>query len=166
MALPILLIGKTVGDVFYKRLSEQVDKKRFAEAKLLYMQATGLLVLLGVIPLIIVLLWAPALFAFVFGDNWAKAGTYAQWLSVWTFFILINAPSLKMIIVLKKQKISLLINAISTPLRVLALLLGGMYFKDEWLTLLLFVVVSILHNVVIILLAYFTCSNKVLALKG
>jgi O-antigen/teichoic acid export membrane protein len=107
----------------------------------------------------VILLYGPELFLFVFGDGWQKAGVYAQWLSVWTFFILINAPSLKLIIVLKQQKVALAINFLTTPMRVAALYIGGHYYQSEWLALLAFVVVSIAHNTAIILVAYRSCGK-------
>jgi O-antigen/teichoic acid export membrane protein len=154
-----MLIGKAVGDVFYGRFAKEVNEKNYLQVKKLFLQSTSLLMLIGLLPLGLVLLWGPELFAFVFGDSWQKAGVYAQWLSVWTFFVLINAPSLKLIIVLKQQKIALAINFLTTPMRVAALYIGGYYYQSEWVALLAFVVVSIGHNIAIIVLAYRSCEK-------
>jgi O-antigen/teichoic acid export membrane protein len=159
LAVPIMLIGKAVGDVFYGRFAQEVNEKNYRQVKKLFIQSTSLLMLIGLFPLGVILLWGPELFLFVFGDGWQKAGVYAQWLSVWTFFILINAPSLKLIIVLKQQKVALAINFLTTPMRVAALYIGGHYYQSEWLALLAFVVVSIAHNIAIILVAYRSCGK-------
>lgn len=160
LALPIMLLGKAVGDVFYGRFANEVNNKNYQKVKTLFIQSTALLMLIGLIPLGIVLLWGPELFLFVFGDGWGKAGMYAQWLSLWTFFILINAPSLKLIIVLKRQKLALALNVFTTPLRIAALFVGGYYYQSEWFALFSFVTISIFHNIAIIVLAYTSCENK------
>lgn len=161
LAIPIILIGKAMGDVFYGRIVLQINERRYNAVKKLFIQATLLLMVIGLVPLSIVLVYGPELFAFFFGEHWFQAGIYAQYLSLWTFFILINAPSLKLITALKRQKSALIINVISTSVRIAVLFVGGYYFKDEWLTLLLFVTISITHNLIIILLAYVSCSHKV-----
>lgn len=165
LALPIILLGKAVGDVFYGRIAYEVNNKNYQKVKLLFIQSTSLLMLIGGIPLGIVLLWGPELFLFVFGEGWEKAGVYAQWLSLWTFFILINSPSLKVIIVLKQQKLALALNMLSTPLRLTALFVGGYYYQSEWVALLGFVLISIFHNIIIIILAYIACKNAMLEYK-
>ncbi len=161
LGLPIMLLGKAVGDVFYGHIAYEVNNKNYQKVKLLFIQATSLLILIGGIPLGIVLLWGPELFLLVFGSGWEKAGIYAQYLSLWTFFILINSPSLKVIIVLKQQKIALALNMLSTPLRLTALLVGGFYYQSEWIALLGFVLVSIFHNIMIIVVAYLACIKAI-----
>jgi O-antigen/teichoic acid export membrane protein len=165
LAVPIMLIGKAVGDVFYGRFAKEVNEKNYPQVKKLFIQSTSLLMLIGLLPLGLVLLWGPEIFLFVFGDGWQKAGVYAQWLSVWTFFVLINAPSLKIIIVLKQQKIALALNMLSTPLRLVALLVGGYYYQSEWVALVGFVLLGIFHNIIIIILAYTACKNAILECK-
>jgi hypothetical protein len=48
-------------------------------------------------------LFAPALFAILFADEWAKAGTYASGLSVMYFVGFANGPALVAIPILRKQ---------------------------------------------------------------
>lgn len=165
LALPIMLLGKAVGDVFYGRFADEINKQNYRQVKALFIQSTVLLMLIGLVPLGIVLLWGPELFLFVFGEGWEKAGVYAQWLSLWTFFILINAPSLKLIIVLKRQKLALALNVFTTPLRIAALFVGGYYYQSEWLALFSFVTISICHNIAIIVLAYSSCENKRISME-
>ncbi|MDO6426505.1 lipopolysaccharide biosynthesis protein [Thalassotalea sp. 1_MG-2023] len=160
LAIPITLMGKAVGDVCFGRFSKQINQQQFDDARKYFIQTTSSLAVVALLPLGIVWFYGPELFSWVFGDAWYQAGMYAKWLSLWTYFILINAPSLKMIIALKKQKRSLLVNVISMPIRMLVLIAGALYTNDEWLALKLFVVASILHNVVIIALAYYCCCKE------
>jgi O-antigen/teichoic acid export membrane protein len=148
--------------VFYGRIADEVNSKNYQKVKVYFIQVTSFLMLIGLIPLLIVLFWGPELFLFVFGSGWQEAGVYAQWLTIWTFFVLINSPSLKIIIALKQQKSALVLNMFSTPLRLVLLFVGGYYFQSEWVALLGFVTVSVLHNILIIILAYTACKKTLL----
>jgi O-antigen/teichoic acid export membrane protein len=158
LMVPVALISKAVGDVFYSRIAK-VDSCNIIRTH--FLRYTSLLACLGFIPLFIIQMWGPYLFTLIFGDLWLQAGIYAQWLSIWSFFIFINSPSLKAIIVLEKQKIAMVINMITMPLRLLALLFGAYFFQSEKVALLCFVFISIGHNIIIIFLAYkASCTQK------
>jgi len=154
LAVPIVLLGKAVGDVFFGKIATEVNNQNYVYVKKLFFQSTCILILIGLVPLSVVIFLGPELFSFIFGESWTEAGVYAQWLSLWTFFVLINSPSLKLIITFKKQKQSLIINAITTPLRLTALVVGGYVYQSEIVALFAFVVVGIGHNIAIITLAY------------
>lgn len=76
-ALPMSLLGNTISQVY---LSKAADTARQDVAQLprLYLQMTGLLLAVGVIPLGALLLLGPDVFAWVFGEGWRTAGEYAQ----------------------------------------------------------------------------------------
>lgn len=160
LAIPITLIGKALGDVIYGRIAKEINNKNAKKVTSLFLRATALLALLGTAPLVIILGWGSELFSFVFGSQWSAAGEYAKWLSIWTFFILINAPSLKVIVAYQKQAFSLVLNIISTPVRIGLLIVGAIVFMDEWIAIKLFVSASVIHNILIILVAYAICLKQ------
>ncbi len=161
LAIPISLVSLAIGDVFYSRIAQDINNQQYAKVKKHFFRTTALLALLGFIPLVVSLVWAPDIFAFIFGEQWFQAGVYAQWLAIWTFVIFINVPSLKIIIAYQQQKKSLLINLITLPTRITALFLGGYYLADEQAAIYWFVAISVLHNLVIIGLAHRICAQKV-----
>lgn len=160
LMVPVTLVSKAMGDVFYSRVAKINNEHSCQDLSPHLLKYTALLAGIGFIPTLILLLWSPELFSLFFGEQWQQAGVYAQWLAIWSFFMFINAPSLKAIIVLKKQKIALVINMITMPLRLLALLAGAYLFQSEKVALLGFVFVSVAHNIIIILLAYRACITK------
>ncbi|MGI2143121.1 lipopolysaccharide biosynthesis protein [Shewanella frigidimarina] len=154
---PVTLISKAIGDVFYSQIAKKNNKQVLTQSLIKY---TVLLAIIGIIPSGILLLWGPNLFSLFFGEQWFQAGVYAKWLALWSFFIFINAPSLKAIIILKKQKAAMVINMITMPLRLLALLAGAYFYHSQKLALLGFVVIGITHNALIMLLAYRACKTQ------
>lgn len=151
---PVTLVAKSVGDVLYGELATTLKQKAFVHGFAVLSKATLVLALLGFIPLLVLLFWAEPVFAFVFGEPWRAAGEYAKWLAFWTFAILINPPSVKAMIALNKQKFSLVINLVTLALRALVLYVGAVVINDVLATVQYYVLVSVLHNVVIIVAAH------------
>jgi O-antigen/teichoic acid export membrane protein len=54
---------------------------------------TLLLGLAGILPMLVLGVEGPALFAFAFGEDWRVAGEYARWLAIWSWFDLMAAPA-------------------------------------------------------------------------
>jgi len=84
LGIPSTLIAKSVGDVFYPRVSKTVQNRQ--KIAPLIIKATFYLALVGLIPYGIIMLFGPWLFSLVFGQDWAIAGQYARWVSLWSFF--------------------------------------------------------------------------------
>jgi O-antigen/teichoic acid export membrane protein len=63
------------------------------------------LILLGsiLVPVTILFFTGPDLFAFVFGDEWRQAGTYASWMFVWVGLMFANGPASAMYFILNRQ---------------------------------------------------------------
>lgn len=151
---PVTLISKSVGDVLFGTLSVLIRQGDHTKALNVLIRSTGILAMLGIFPLTLMSLWAEPIFSFIFGREWSGAGEYATWVAFWTFCILLNSPSLKVIIALNQQKLSLLVNLITLLFRLAALYVGIVYTQDAISTLVYYVLVSCLHNLVIITMAY------------
>ncbi len=128
-ALPAGLIGNSVTQVFYPRITEAIN--RGEDARALIIKATTALALSGVAPFALVVVAGPFLFATVFGAEWRTAGSYAQWLSIWLFFQYINRPAVSAIPALRLQGGLLVYELFSSSTKVLALFVGyGMFGSD------------------------------------
>ena len=149
LTLPSTLISKSVGDVFFPRISEAANKNE--NIKRLIIRATMGLILAGIIPFAVVAIFGPALFSFVFGAEWMIAGEYARWLAVWLFFMFINKPSIIAIPVLGIQGFFLVYEITVVFIRIVALLAGVLIFKNEIITLALFSLVNALLYIFLIL---------------
>lgn len=105
VSLPISLIGQAIGSVF---LSEAPKAHREGNLNTLVLQFNKKLVQLGCLPTAILIVFGPDLFAFVLGEQWYKAGEYAQWLAPWIFLQFQWTPLSNLTVILELQKEALI----------------------------------------------------------
>lgn len=147
--VPIQLIGKSVGDVFYPKLAEAASSG--INLTHLIKRATLLLALAGLIPFSLIVILGPNLFSFFFGTNWAISGEYARWLTPWIFVGFINRPSFSAIPILKLQKAAFIYEILLTLSRSIALYIGFAIYKDSLISLQLMSLVGFSFNAFMIL---------------
>jgi O-antigen/teichoic acid export membrane protein len=157
LVVPASLIGGSVMQVFYPRVTEAIHNGEDAGA--LVIKATLGLALTGAIPFALVVIAGPALFAFVFGAEWHKAGTYAQWLSPWLFFQYINKPAVSAIPSLGLQGALLVYEIFSTGSKMLALYVGYAAFKSDVAAVALYSVFGVLAYIWLILWVISRCGK-------
>lgn len=152
LGLPSRLIGKSVGDVFYPRISEA--SKNGENLSKLIKKATLALGAVGVIPFGIVMLFGPWLFGIVFGNDWVMAGEYARWIALWNFFGFMNLPSVKSLPVLSAQFFHLKFTFFMLITRISVLALGYYVFSSDLLAIAFFGVSGALLNILLILITF------------
>ncbi|MGX5711656.1 oligosaccharide flippase family protein [Sphingopyxis terrae subsp. ummariensis] len=84
MALPTTLIANAIGDVYRQRAA--VAYRDHGDFRKLFLATLGTSAALAIVPVTVIFIIAPDLFALVFGEPWRVAGEYARILSVATFF--------------------------------------------------------------------------------
>jgi O-antigen/teichoic acid export membrane protein len=129
LSLPIQLIGKSVGDVFYPRITEAGNNNE--NLTRLITKATIALAAVGIIPFGTIVIAGPWLFSFVFGSDWVTAGEYARWMAVWVFTMFISLPSIKALPVLAAQAFHLKYTILMIIIRTGALLFGYYVFGND-----------------------------------
>ncbi|SDC40865.1 lipopolysaccharide biosynthesis protein [Williamwhitmania taraxaci] len=143
---PIMLIGATIGQVFFQRSVEKKNQDEpIADTAL---STYWFLFKLGLIPFSIIMVFGDSLFAWYFGENWRMSGVYAQMLSPWLFFVLCGSPLSNLFIVLGKLRLSLKLNIGLLLLRITALLIGAIWF-NQTVAILLFAIASVAYWVAI-----------------
>lgn len=148
--LPSQLIGKSVGDVFYPRISEAANRSE--KITQLIKKATLALGLVGLVPYGIIIIFGPWLFSLVFGPEWATAGEYARWIALWTFFGFMNRPSVMALPVLSAQSFHLKYTIIMLVIRIIALIIGFYVFSSDVIAVALFGISGALLNIGLILI--------------
>ncbi len=108
VSIPSALIGNAVGDVFKRDASEQL--RLSGNCKKLFLKTSLILSIIAFVPTIILILFGPGLFVFVFGDEWRLAGEFSQILSVVFFLGFIVSPISTLIYLEKNQKYDLYIQ--------------------------------------------------------
>lgn len=148
LALPSQLLGKAVGDVFYPRIAEAVNNKE--NITNIILRATIALAVVGVFPFGMVICFGPLIFEIAFGEEWQKAGEYARWLSLWSFFVFINNPSVRALPVIFEQKFLLIFTNISLIIRLGLMMIGIYYFNNDIISIILYSVSGMLLNIYLI----------------
>lgn len=122
LSVPSAFIGRSVGQVFFKQLSDRYNEKKMIR-NFLY-KTWGVLFMITIIPTGILLIWSEPLFAFVFGDQWVTAGTIAAILAPLLAIDFISAPTGRTLIVLEKQKVMPAFSFFNLTARAGGLLIG------------------------------------------
>lgn len=149
MSVPITLISKSVGDVFYPRISEASHNNENLYKLLL--KSTVVLAVVGAIPFSLVVFFGPLLFSFIFGPEWVVAGEYARWIAVWLFFAFLNKPSVVSLPVFGMLNFFLIYEIFSIFARILAIYIGLVLFSDGAMAVAAFSVAGALLNFYLII---------------
>jgi O-antigen/teichoic acid export membrane protein len=124
--LPMILIGNSVMNVFYVEVAS-VGKENPRKIKNLADSLFKKLTIIGIVPLFLILILAPSLFSFAFGQNWYIAGQFAQILSVYTFANFIFSPVSRIYEIFNKQREKLIIDTISLLMIAFLFIIAGYY---------------------------------------
>jgi len=108
--LPMVLIGQSVGDVFYGEAAH-VGRENPKRIKDLSNKLFKRLVIIGLIPLLVLLFFGPFLFSFVFGSQWYEAGVYARIIAFLVFVRLIFTPISRIYSVFERQKEAFILDS-------------------------------------------------------
>lgn len=149
LSAPSTLIGKSVGDVFYPRISEAANNGE--NLTKLIKKATLALAIVGIVPYGIVIIFGPWLFGFVFGAEWTQAGEYSRWLALWLFFAFMNRPSVKALPVLSAQGFHLSFTIFMLVTRTIVLALGFYLFSSDLVAIVFFGITGAILNILLIL---------------
>lgn len=151
--IPTQLIGKSVGDVFYPKISS-IANNRLSITNLL-IKSTFVLLGIAIFPLGVVVIFGPYLFSFVFGTDWIIAGEYARWIALWSFSSFILQPALRTLPVLLAQRFHLIYTFISLIIRMSMLTLGYYFFSSDIVAIALFTGSSGLLNILLIFITIY-----------
>lgn len=126
LAMPMGVVGGSIAQVFFPRANEA---KREGDLDRLTLDMFQRLLAVGFVPILLITIVAPDLFAVIFGARWWTAGEYVRWLSLWLLFVFISSPLSTMYAVMERQRDGLIVDTIMFGTRLLALVIGG--FKGD-----------------------------------
>jgi O-antigen/teichoic acid export membrane protein len=127
--MPMSLIGSSVAQVYYVEIA-QYGKSRPDKILRISVSIIKKMFFIGIIPTGIIMLAAPRMFSFIFGDAWYDAGIYARLLSPLILSRFISTPIMHCLNVMEKQLFQLLLNST----RVLSLILIFILCKNTQLS--------------------------------
>ncbi len=158
LSMPMSLIGASIGQVYFQQASKYKDNLK--DLSRLTIEVFKKLALLGIVSMSLIMLFGDYIFAFVFGAEWKIAGEYARYISVWLMFAVIYAPISPIFSILERQNNALIYNIILFLLRVAALFIGGLFFKDALITVILYSITSLIAIIGVLLYIF-----KILEIK-
>ena len=119
LRIPLMLVGVTLGQLFYNKASELYNQKKSIMP--LLNKILLLLSALSIVPFSILFFYGEPIFIFIFGPNWGQAGGYSETMSVWLMFNFILSPISVLPLIIGKQKIAFLFGIISSLIQILPL---------------------------------------------
>lgn len=158
MAAPMALVAGALGDVFRQEASQAYIHQ--GQCKAIYQKTFKRLLLISVVPFIVFFFVAPALFAWVFGEQWRVAGGYAQILTPKFFFDFVVGPLSAMFMVAEKQRLDLLWQ-IGLVLVGAGSFYFGYYFSDVKLALIAYTASHCCMQVINLLMSYEFSKNNI-----
>jgi O-antigen/teichoic acid export membrane protein len=119
LGTPVNLIGGAISQVYLSRAPEEMRAGRLASftVKILFKLAH-----LTIVPLVLLALIAPWAFAFVFGEEWRRAGELIVWMTPWFVLKLLSSPVSMVMHVKMQQRAMLFITIYGLVLRVAVVL--------------------------------------------
>lgn len=127
MLLPVGVISKSMGDVFY---SEAIDAKAQGKLGPLVVNIYSKMVFVG-LPIALTLIFAaPEVFSVIFGDNWARSGELASWMTIGVFFQFVTTPPGRVFLILDRHGYALFFQLSFLLTTAISIVLGGLWFKD------------------------------------
>jgi O-antigen/teichoic acid export membrane protein len=159
LVTPMSLVAGAIGDV-YKAESAKYYRKN-GNCISIFKSTFIKLFFLALFIALPVLLFGPDLYAFVFGEDWRKAGEIGSLLAVMIFFRGISSPTSETIYLANLQRIDLIWQTMRLALTFFSLYLGYKFFPENYKISILFYVIAfsflyIIHS----FLQYFVAIGK------
>lgn len=151
LMMPISLFSNTILDVFKQKANE--DYHKYGNCEDIFVKTFKKLVLFGIVPFSILGIFAPELFAFIFGEKWKVAGEFAQIMTPMFFLKFITSPLSYTFFIVQKQNINLVGQIILFFLTLIAIWIG-IKMNNEYLIVKLFSVVYSIVYIIYLIISY------------
>ena len=158
--LPMMLIGESFGNVFYSEAAslKNVNVEKIKDLSQKFLKK---LFIFGLIPFVILLLFGPFLFSFVFGDQWYEAGQISRVLSFLMFFRLVFTPISRIYSIFERQKEAFIIDIVRTLILALFFILTLILKFDYIFTLLIYSFISSFFSFIVFVVAQKIINNEI-----
>ncbi|MEQ8625119.1 MAG: oligosaccharide flippase family protein [Vicingaceae bacterium] len=129
LKMPLSLLGTSIFQVFYKESSVL-----YADGKAIFPLFKKLMTQLSFLSFpffLLLFIYGQELFVIVFGPEWIKAGEYAVLFAPWFWLNFIASTISCVPIIVNKQDVAFIVSVVNTSIRVLIILITGIYFTFE-----------------------------------
>jgi O-antigen/teichoic acid export membrane protein len=158
LRLPLVLIGGSIGQVFFQRCAEKINKGENVLGVAIASVRT--LALLSIVPFAVIFFFGEPIFAVVFGEDWREAGIYAEIMSPWFMINFLSSPISSLPLILRKQKAFFLVAVFGTIMMIATLLIPRVYFgADIYLSLSITSISQAIYLVIVIFIIFRYAKN-------
>lgn len=148
LATPMSFVLTALRQVLFQKAAEAYnDGVRLMP---IYTKITLGLFALVLFPSLVILIWAPKLFDWVFGSQWHLSGEFVRSLVLWMMFMFCNVPAVLFARIIRIQRKLFIFDLILLSARATCLVAGGMYMTAVD-TIILFSIISAIMNIFFIL---------------
>jgi O-antigen/teichoic acid export membrane protein len=119
---PINIVASSVYNVYAPKMVSINHENRHSCATVL--KAIKTMAMIAIVPFLLLFLFSPGLFAWLFGENWYESGQYVQYIVPWLFLVFITSPMAFIPNIYNKQKQAMLIDVAHFILRIISLFIG------------------------------------------
>lgn len=158
LALPLGLISRSVLDVLRERSAS--DYIKFGNCEAIFLKTAKTLAIFAIVPSLIVFIFSPMLYSYVFGQEWETSGIYARYLSLLFFIRFIVSPLSIVIYVAEKQKYDMIWQTVLLIITIISLSVG-LIFNDAAVSIISFSISYSVMYVIYFFLSYY-CAKGVL----
>ncbi|NOZ74147.1 MAG: lipopolysaccharide biosynthesis protein [FCB group bacterium] len=151
--LPATVLRKSLNTVYLKEAAAQHNR---SESLLpLFRSVTVFIFGVGILPLLAVIFWGPALYATILGQRWIEAGHISQIIVIWIFLSLLAVPSTAIISVIRMERFYAIFQAILLITRLITIFIIHAFFSGYSPVLIGLVVHGVLFNLLLMSIIYF-----------
>ena len=144
---PMGLILTALRQVLFQKACEYQHQEK--GLFLLYIRTILILFSLIFFPALIILLWGPQIFTFIFGARWLMAGIMAKSLIIWLAFAFCNLPAVLFARIIRIQKFVFFYDLALLFIRTSILVIGGLLLKVTH-TIMIFATAGAIMNLFLI----------------
>lgn len=132
---PITMVGKSVSQVFYQKISNDVNEGRPITG---YIKKSSIrLFLFMLLPMTVIFFFGEDLFRFVFGEDYRVAGRLASYFSIFFLVRFVYYAQSTLFAAVRKLGVEFRQNLIFLVVQLLSLIIGYHYFHDFEMTFLI-----------------------------
>ncbi len=154
---PLSLLVGSLRQVLFQKATE--SQHRGHSLTSLYVRTTVALFAIGIVPTLVLFLFAPPIFSWIFGPRWMTAGVFARSLILWLLFVFCNLPAILFARLIRIQRTVFFYDLALLGARVLVLAVGGLYLSAVN-AIMAFSVIGATMNCFLILLVGYAVMQK------
>lgn len=160
VAAPIQVVGMSVASVFYQKAVE-THQNNPENVQRITKKLFDRLVLLGIFPFGVLVVFGDIIFTTVFGSNWETAGVFAGYLGFMAFANFVSVSLNSLFRVVRKEKLQLYINLSGATLLCFGLFFAIRFGSAHHLVLVYSLISGLMHLFSIAVVCYLLNINPI-----